>query len=149
MCSSPICRSENDILITGILFSMTFCCLYHLQNGYISCTSGMMIMGSFGNSKYCISVLLWRLMLVTLFLKSKINSIPIHFLLRRYTGDRFKRRENQQQTTSRTLVVSIGYFHIFSFSSIQFLAIFTLMPPTRSTDVQILWIPRKIFLHDK
>lgn len=109
MCSSPICRSENDTLKTGTLFSMTFCCFYHLEIGYISCTSAMMTMGSFGNSKYCISVFLWRLMLVTLFLKNKTNSTPIHFLLRRYTGDRFKRRES----SSRPLQNSGGQHRLF------------------------------------
>lgn len=78
-----------------------FCCFHHLEIGYISWPSGIRIMGSFGNTKYWISILLRRLMLVTLFQKNKTNNTPIHFLLKRMPGATLKRRKDKSSSRSQ------------------------------------------------
>jgi len=86
-------------------------------------------------------------MLVTLFQKNKTNNTPIHFLLRRKTGVALKTRKEKQKAATDHKWKSDGqqsfFLHFFSLSYIHFLSILTLMLPTRSTDVQILWSPRK------
>lgn len=146
MSSSPICRSENDTLNTGTLFFLLFLSFANwlhqlpLRNDDYGLFRKQQVLN--------ISVAV-KTNICHIISNDKTDSTPINFLLRKYTGATFKRREKQQQITSRTLMVSIGYFHIFSLSSIQFLTIFTPIPPTRSTHVQMLWIPRKILLRDK
>lgn len=104
-------------------------------------------MGSFGNIMYWISILLRRLMLVSLLQKNKTNNMSIHFLLRRKTGVTLKYEKKKWKAVADHKQNSDGqhrfFSTIFSLSSIQFLSFLTLMLPSGSMDGQMLWIPRK------